>query len=201
MKSTEVFASCRRDALFASYTHGRLLATVSSKQDDPYSYRNDNDAILSTSVSADGYCKPVIQTRFQVLGPRAIFSQRSRRNTSPSTLPAEKMGSREELLGNEDRRHIISSTRSTKSRARDMSWGLKLPRVHGDNLKGAEPGSSESKSEGRTFVIFAMAYPGGQTCYPRTRIESRAINARLASSSESWATSAAIPLSPSCFGP
>ncbi|KIK16277.1 hypothetical protein PISMIDRAFT_686431 [Pisolithus microcarpus 441] len=151
MESTEVFAPCRRVALFASYTHGRLLATISSKQDDSYSYRNDNDAILSTPISADA------------LGRRTIFSQRSRRDKSPSTLPAEKMGSREELVGNEDRRHIISSTRSTKSRARDMSWGLKLPRVHGDSLKGTELGSSESKSEGRTFVILAMAYLGGQT--------------------------------------
>ncbi|KIK17120.1 hypothetical protein PISMIDRAFT_685665 [Pisolithus microcarpus 441] len=137
MESTEVFASCRRAALMASYTHERLLAAISSKQDDSYP--------------------------FQGLGLRTIFSQSSRRDKRPSTLPAEKMGSREELMGNEDRRHIISSTRSTKSRARDMSWGLKLPRVRDDNLKGAELGSPESKSEGRTLVILAMTYPGGQT--------------------------------------
>ncbi|KAI5984404.1 hypothetical protein EDD15DRAFT_2308313 [Pisolithus albus] len=56
-----------------------------------------------------------------------------------------------------------------------MCRGFKLPRVH---LKGAAPGSSGSKSERRTFVIVAMAYPE----------ESRPVDARLVPTPESRAT-------------
>ncbi|KAI6159864.1 hypothetical protein EDD17DRAFT_1898525 [Pisolithus thermaeus] len=53
-----------------------LFATVSSKQDDSYSYRNSSNSTLSIPVSADSHCGRG-QTGIQALGLRTVLSQSS----------------------------------------------------------------------------------------------------------------------------
>ncbi|KAI5995122.1 hypothetical protein EDD15DRAFT_2256898 [Pisolithus albus] len=102
------------------------------------------------------------------------------------------MGSREELAIIEDRRQIISSTRSLKSRACD-TWALKLLRVDDDDLKRAEPGSPV-RAQRSPYLWWAIQDVRD------VQGENLMLSMLLLALLQSRATSAAMLLSPSCFG-